>query len=76
MATTTADPATITGRPTADWTRNNARASGICYLLTFASSIAYYALLSFFPFVLLLLTIGGRLAIRAGVARGRPSATP
>lgn len=40
MATTTADPATITGRPTADWTRNNARASGIFYLLTFASSIA------------------------------------
>jgi membrane protein len=32
--------------------------------LTFASSIAYYALLSFFPFVLLLLTILGRLAFR------------
>ena len=31
--------------------------------LTFASSIAYYALLSFFPFVLLLLTLLGRLAI-------------
>lgn len=31
--------------------------------LTFASSIAYYALLSFFPFVLLLLTVLGRLAI-------------
>jgi membrane protein len=31
--------------------------------LTFASSIAYYALLSFFPFVLLLLTVFGRLVI-------------
>ena len=31
--------------------------------LTFASSIAYYSLLSFFPFVLLLLTLIGRLEI-------------
>jgi membrane protein len=31
--------------------------------LTFASSIAYYALLSFFPFVLLMLTVFGRLVI-------------
>jgi membrane protein len=31
--------------------------------LTFASSIAYYSLLSFFPFVLLLLTLFARLAI-------------
>jgi membrane protein len=31
--------------------------------LTFASSIAYYALLSFFPFILLLLTVLSRLAI-------------
>ena len=31
--------------------------------LTFAASIAYYALLSFFPFLLLLLTLVGRLAI-------------
>jgi membrane protein len=31
--------------------------------LTFASSIAYYALLSLFPFVLLILTLLGRLAI-------------
>src|SRR5207248_5162567 len=31
--------------------------------LTFASSIAYYSILSFFPFVLLLLTLFGRLAV-------------
>jgi hypothetical protein len=39
--TTTTTPATTTpGRPAPDWTRNHARASGIFYLLTFASSIA------------------------------------
>jgi membrane protein len=32
--------------------------------LTFASSIAYYSLLSFFPFVLLLLTLCGRLLVQ------------
>lgn len=38
--------------------------------LTFASSIAYYALLSFFPFVLLVLTVITRLALgRAGDER-------
>ncbi|WP_323102159.1 DUF4386 domain-containing protein [Intrasporangium sp. YIM S08009] len=40
MATTTATAPTNVGRPAADWTRNHARASGIFYLLTFASSIA------------------------------------
>jgi hypothetical protein len=39
MATTTAPPTTMQ-RPATDWTRNHARASGIFYLLTFASSIA------------------------------------
>ena len=43
--------------------------------LTFASSIAYYALLSFFPFILLLLTISWRIAIsdRQRHARWRSS---
>ena len=40
MATTTTTAPTIAGRPAADWTRGHARASGIFYLLTFASSIA------------------------------------
>ena len=37
--------------------------------LTFAASIAYYSLLSLFPFVLLLLTLFGRLAIGMNEAR-------
>ena len=37
--------------------------------LTFAASIAYYALLSLFPFLLLLLTLFGRLAIGMSEAR-------
>ncbi len=40
MAITTAPPTPAAQRPATDWTRNHARASGIFYLLTFASSIA------------------------------------
>jgi hypothetical protein len=40
MATIATAPPNTTARPTTDWTRNHARASGIFYLLTFASSIA------------------------------------
>jgi uncharacterized protein DUF4386 len=40
MASITAPNPTSVRRPAQDWTRNYARASGIFYLLTFASSIA------------------------------------
>ena len=40
MATIAAPSAHAAPRSSADWTRNHARASGIFYLLTFASSIA------------------------------------
>lgn len=44
--TTMTTPAMTTRRAPADWTRNNARAAGIFYILTFASSIpaAFYFL--------------------------------
>ncbi|SES48979.1 protein of unknown function [Pedococcus cremeus] len=40
MATIASARPNSTARPATDWTRNHARASGIFYLLTFASSIA------------------------------------
>lgn len=46
MTTTTAPATTTPRQPAHDWTRNNARAAGIFYILTFASSIpaAFYFL--------------------------------
>lgn len=46
MATIATAPRTATGSAPGDWTRNHARAAGILYILTFASSIpaAFYFL--------------------------------